>query len=272
MQGAGSPSASEIFATLFDDSVGDAVHPLLLEAVVQHVLSLPSDPPVTSRPPFRNINAPAPTAPGVGSSIQNANPYWHLTQMPAQSPFPPSQNSMFPPSSYDAFWSFVGQQQTVPVTSVLPPHNYSIPGLSRTTNPSPALEKARADLLSNLATEYPTLAGRIRVFDGKDSTFECKICHHIIPGNRNAIRHHIIGVHNLFTASVQTCIAMGCEAPMLVSSMIEHIADDHCFAGHAVCGLCNKDFTQSSYAFRHLKDKKCNVLRQADRYRVSNGL
>lgn len=285
--GAGHPSLRDILSTVHDGSLGSDVHPLVLEAVVQAVLS-ESDAGHSAAP------ASSTSAGGLQTSNHSINPYWHLTKMPLNPPegYPYQQ---WTPPSYDAFWSDFERDKATSsarsplratsqnTTSVatwshpLPPQSHW--GGSSSSYPSPApspesrslTNKRKAASLEEMSRYYPALAEFIRVVPGSSSgerktidPFPCNRCHKTVGDELTAIRQHLVDVHSVLDRKTPVrCIFPGCEKSVLSGQMGSHIVT-HQARDHARCGLCGKGFTRPESVVQHITSGICQIIKAAD--------
>ncbi|GLB42849.1 hypothetical protein LshimejAT787_1202980 [Lyophyllum shimeji] len=292
---AGSMSLRDILSTVHDGSLGADVHPLVLDAVVQAVLSKSEAEPSAAPAATNSIVNP--------QAIHYENPYWHLTKMPLH---PPEGHpyEQWAPSSYDAFWSNFERSKatesstrtplgaTSQNTNTIPTWNAATPPFSpqpltsgstphyRIPTPSPSPEsqspcnKRKAASLEEMTQVYPALADFIRVIPPSSSSsddsrknispFPCNRCRQTVGGELTAMRQHLVDAHSVLDRKASTrCIFPGCDRSVFAGQIGSHIAT-HQARDVARCGLCGKGFAKAESVVQHIITGTCQIIQAAD--------
>ncbi|KAF8059909.1 hypothetical protein FPV67DRAFT_1655972 [Lyophyllum atratum] len=289
--GASPLSLQDVLSTVHNGCLGSDVHPLVLEAVVQVVLSNAEAGP-SAIPSFD-------TARGLQVSDHRENPYWHLTQIPSQ------QWSSAP--SYEAFWSKFERNTATSCTrtpskirvqgppgvptwsTIVPPSLSPQSYLTRNKSSSPSLAppnstvvhvpclgydsfstptKRKASSLEETIDDYPALADFIRVIpahssDKKVDPFPCSRCRKTVGGDLTTIHQHLVDVHSVQKKTPARCIFPGCDKIVLSGQMGSHIRN-HQANDRARCGLCGKGFTRIESVVQHITSGTCQILKTVD--------
>ncbi|KAF5375842.1 hypothetical protein D9615_008177 [Tricholomella constricta] len=289
---AGPLSLQDIITTFHNGSLGSDVHPMVLEAVVQIVLSKPTEPETCPS----EVSCASPDS--VPSNTSAGNPYWHLTEETLHSREACSDLRPPPSKGYDTFWSNFQRNKAfstpgtpsrchtqnptvIPTSSSPTPLSLSAQSYSnrrslsspipvKASSPSPRRpNKRKASSLSDLVEDYPALANFIGVIpahpnEKRVDPFPCNRCRKTVGGDISVVRRHLADYHKTSgKAVVARCIFPGCDKDIQAGHIGSHIFS-HQALHRARCGLCGQGFSRPESVVQHIASGACRILKAVD--------